>query len=135
MNERRFTLRDDAIRDNCTRFIGALNLGQLWDVTITQHKRNRSRAQNALYWMWLNVIGHELGYDKDDLHAVLAAKFLGYQPEPKVVLGIEVWTRQSTRTLAVAEFTQYLQAIERFAAGDLGIMLPHPADYAEAMGR
>lgn len=135
MSTRQFILREERIRENCLRVIGALNLDLPWAVVIRPYKKDRSLAQNRLYWDWLTLIGTETGYDKDDLHEALAEKFLPPVPV-RAVLGEIIHRRRSTTTLSVAEFTAYLVTIERFAASDLGIQLPRPEDmYHEAMGR
>lgn len=135
MKPRHFILRDPGVLQNCIRFLQALNPDVIWDVRIKPYKKDRTLAQNRIYWEWITIIGAETGYDKDDLHEALAGKFLA----PSIarnVLGEMVQRRASTAKLKVGEFTAYLEAIERFAAADLGIILPRPEDlYREAMGR
>lgn len=110
----------------------ALSPNRRWRIEIVQHRRNRSRAQNALYWMWLSLIGGELGYTKDEMHYVMAMKFLG--GDTLTVAGEEIVAPRSTTILKTDAFANYLNQIEFFATSELGIRLPRPDDlYWEAL--
>lgn len=87
-------------------------------IEIKRRRPKRKTDQNALYWTWLQVIGDELGYDRDELHNALRAKFLDRTTGP---FGIPVPV--STTSLTVGEFSEYLNKVERFAA-EYGIALP-----------
>ena len=113
--------------------ITLLNTEKVWDVSIKPYKPNRSRAQNRIYWSWLQIIGDHLGYPKDELHVVLAAKFLGIV-ETRCI-GEIITQPVSTSSLNVKGFAEYLNRIELFAGSELGITLPNQDDlYFEAMG-
>ncbi|HCW4261536.1 TPA: recombination protein NinB, partial [Acinetobacter baumannii] len=45
-------------------------------VTIKPDERNRSKAQNRLYWKWLHVIHKKTGNDEEQLHFEYKKKFL-----------------------------------------------------------
>lgn len=128
----KFIIKHDKIKQNAIRAIESLKNDIVWEVEIKQYKRNRSASQNSLYWQWITLIGHEIGYDKDEMHTIFAEKYL-----PPVIVeydGRTIQAVRSTKGLKVKEFSEYLEAIDRFAA-ELGIMLPHPADlYYDAMG-
>ena len=94
---------------------------QVIEVRIRKWRTKRSLQQNALYWMWLQVIAQDLGYDTEELHNSFRAMFL-VDREKKIPLV------RSTTTLNKMEFTQYLDKIER-EASQLGIVLPQPEEY------
>ena len=102
-------------------------------VTIKADKATRSDKQNRLYWEWVNLIGKELGYKKDETHVLLRDKFLGYN-EYKSKKGEDIRELRSTTKLNTTEFKDYLEQIDYLVA-DYGIVLPHPEDlYYAAMG-
>lgn len=101
-------------------------------IEITEDKDSRSVKQNKLYWEWVSVIGNELGYTKDETHAILRDKFLGYTETTTKFSVIK--ELRSTTKLKVKEFKDYLEQIDMFVS-EYGIMLPRPEDlYYESMG-
>ena len=101
-------------------------------IEITEDKDSRSTKQNKLYWEWVSVIGNELGYTKDETHAILRDKFLGYT-ETTTKLSV-IKELRSTTKLKVKEFKDYLEQIDMFIS-EYGIILPRPEDlYFESMG-
>ena len=101
-------------------------------IEIKQDKDNRSTKQNRLYWEWINVLGTETGYTKDEMHTILRDKFLGYN---EVTTKTEVIKElRSTTKLKVGEMKDYLEKIDIFAS-EYGIVLMRPDDlYYESMG-
>lgn len=101
-------------------------------IEITEDKDSRSVKQNRLYWEWVSVIGNELGYTKDETHAILRDKFLGYT-ETTTKFNV-IKELRSTTKLKVKEFKDYLEQIDMFIS-EYGIILPRPEDlYYESMG-
>lgn len=94
---------------------------QIIEIRIRKWRAKRSLQQNALYWMWLQIIAQDLGYDTEELHNSFRAMFL-VDRDKKIPLV------RSTTTLNKIEFTQYLDKIER-EASELGIVLPKPEEY------
>lgn len=91
---------------------------QVVEIRIRQWRSKRSLNQNNLYWMWLQIIAKELGYDTEELHNSFRALFLTDRSK-KIPLV------RSTAVLNKIEFSQYLEKIER-EANELGIVLPRP---------
>jgi hypothetical protein len=108
-------------------YINALPDGKHYDVTIAKHKDKRSISQHRLMWLWITCIADDTGGDKDQIHEELKAMFL-----PRVqVVGLygELHQRPvSTTALNKEQFTEYLQKVQVFAAAELGVSLPEPAD-------
>ena len=101
-------------------------------IEIKDDKESRSIKQNRLYWEWVSVIGGELGYTKDETHAILRDKFLGYT-ETTTKLSV-IKELRSTTKLKVGEFKDYLEQID-ILMSEYGIILPRPEDvYYESMG-
>jgi len=102
-------------------------------IEIKDDKDSRSVKQNRLYWEWINVIGNELGYTKDETHILFRDKFLGYN-ELTTKKGATIKELKSTTKLKVGEMKDYLEQIDIFVS-EYGIMLPRPEDlYLESMG-
>lgn len=126
-------IRDDYTRRLAIEHLERLDLKGPILMTVKPYKEKRSTSQNSLYWLWLGIIAKELGYSKDDMHAVMAHKFLS--PEIKEIMGEQIEIIKSTTKLNIHEFTEYLNEIEIFASGFLNIILPRPEDiYFQAMG-
>lgn len=125
-------IHNESDKDRAIKYIQALNIDKPWAVDIKLYKKNRSLSQNKLYWKWITRIGDSIGYERDELHAIIADKFL---PDEIVEYGgKQIKKDKSTSRLNTKEFTEYLEKIDRFAAAELGIVLPSPEDlYYEAM--
>ena len=88
----------------------------VYEITVKKWRKKRSLDQNALYWMWLQIIAKDLGYDTEELHSSFKSMFLTDRSK-KIPLV------RSTTVLNKLEFAQYLKSIER-QASELGIILP-----------
>jgi len=102
-------------------FLCLLKLDTPYEIIIRPYKNNRSNDQNALYWKWLEIIGKELGYTRDEMHELCRYKFLGMHS--KEIAGVKIEYLPSTTKLKVGEMSEYLESISRWTA-ELGIRLP-----------
>ena len=121
----RIIIRNEALRDRAHRFIDSLCLERPMVMEVFPLPNRRSLNQNALYWRWIDVLGGELGYDKEDMHEVLMRKLL----TPNIVVdldGVE-HEKYSTKRLTKEQMTEYMDGVTRVAA-EMGISLPHPED-------
>ena len=110
-----------------------LAIDKPWQVEIRPYKKNRSVAQNRLFWKYIGIVGDELGYDPQDCKEVICQKLLG--TECKVVMGETITVIKGTSKLNTKEFANFIEAIIRFAIADLGINLPTSDDlYFESQG-
>lgn len=126
-------INNEADKDRAVSHIKALNTGKPWSVEIKPYKKNRSLAQNKLFWRYMGIIGEEIGYDPQDCHDVICQKLLG--TEHKTVMGDVIIVIKGTKKLNVKEFAHFIEAIIRFAIADLGIYLPTNDDlYYESQG-
>lgn len=88
-------------------------------------RKNRSVAQNCLYWMNLLYISEETGISRYDLHEYFKNKYL--RCGIFFVFGVKLTKCRSTRDLNVAEFSEYLDSIKNDCL-DRGIVLPDAKD-------
>jgi len=126
MESKRFILRNEDVLANAQAFLSAVKIDdeQPMEVVVRKYKRNRSLEQNNTYWDWVDTIGKELGYPKDDMHEVLMRQFL--KPHILEIDGkqIEVY---STKRLNVREMSEYMERVDQLAA-EYGITLRRPED-------
>ncbi|HRI77264.1 MAG TPA: recombination protein NinB [Alphaproteobacteria bacterium] len=125
-----FILQDEMRRGNCLEYIRRIDLRRAHSVEIKQHRKNRSVAQNRLYWMWVNTLAETLGYEPDELHDHLKVRFIGVKEV--TVFGKAVSIPKSTTSLSTAAFTEYLNKVEALAR-ELKVILPYPDDLSYAM--
>ena len=121
---KRFIIRPETkpqMTTTVTGYLQLLNITEPIEVVIKPYKRNRSQEQNRLYWKWVDIIGKELGYEKDEMHDILVFKFLGMVD--KEIDGKKFEQLAETKKLKVGEMSDYLNSIERWV-GELGIRLP-----------
>lgn len=126
-------INNESDKDRAISHIKALNIDKPWSVDIKPYRKNRSLAQNKLMWLWFKVIGDDLGYTENEIYDIMADKFL---PDETIEYdGKQIKKNKSTSRLNTKEFTEYLEKIDRWAAGEMGIILPSPEDLIyEAMG-
>ena len=94
-----------------------------YEITVKKWRKKRSLDQNALYWVWLQVIAKDLGYDTEELHTSFKSMFLTDRSK-KIPLV------RSTTALNTLEFIQYLKKVEK-EADELGIILPHSESHID----
>ena len=87
---------------------------------IYEYKRNRSAEQNAYMWgVVYKLISDETGYTPDEVHQLMAERFLGYEKNGHTFV-------RSTTSLNTAEMEEYLSAVRMFASSDLHCYIPLP---------
>lgn len=102
-----------------------------YTVTIQRAHATRSLEQNSLYWVgFVQPLSEHTGYTRDEMHAYLKARFL--PAEKRRMKRLLLHNRQgdvideyeidlsTTTTLNRIDFSEYLKAIEVFAA-ELGV--------------
>jgi len=130
VNENNTFLGDVLIENEIIKEISS-DIKTTKEAVVTIQKSSRSDAQNRLYFYWVDILSKEVGYSKDEMHLVLADKFL-----PKIEFttkkGKKISQIPSTRKLNIDEFIDYICEIEMFS-GEWGIKLPHNQDYKIAV--
>jgi len=116
-------LRGQAQKDHALKSLMNIefNPDKLMELTIKPFKKNRSVAQNSLYWKWMMICADELGYTKEGMHQTfmreLLAPIIIDTPSGDVM-------EYSTRKLNVKEMATYMEQVS-FTAGEYGVKLPH----------
>jgi hypothetical protein len=105
--------------------------GKEIELVLRAPKSKRSIEANAYWWgVAVPMIAEDLGYDKhehDQVHYALVSKCFGVRQDPK--LG-EVPNKRSSQ-LTVGEFSELMEWAVRFAATELGIVVPLPGEATE----
>ena len=112
-------------RDRVLGYIKRLDLSKPYTVEIVQRKAVRTIDQNRLYWLWLTCIESETGNGRDDLHDYFKRKYI--LPHETEIFG-ERQLKYTTTDKDTAQFKEYLDKIQIFAATELAIKLPDPDD-------
>jgi len=98
--------------NNLISLIKELDLQSLWDVNIKPFKHTRSLDQNERYWKMITEIGNHIGYEKDEMHELMAYKFLS---EEKKIGNDDIVKIKSTSSLTTKEMSEYQDRIESWA--------------------
>ena len=85
---------------------------------IKKIRAKRTTNQNALYWIWLQEISNDTGYETEELHNTFRAMFLTDRSKKLPLV-------RSTTVLSTLEFMQYMEKI-KLEAISLGINLSEP---------
>ena len=127
MADYRIHTKEQAIR--IADLVRALSVdGKQWVVTIKKYQKQRSLPANNLYWKWLTIIGNELGSTKDEMHDIFREKFLPWEEIEKCGVKVKILTSTSAEGFSSVMMSEYMGQIDRFAAQELAIILPHPED-------
>jgi hypothetical protein len=128
---REFKLKDGGAWNAVVAFIKAnapffADKGEPLRLIVTAEERQRNAQQNKFYWgavlkqiseaAW--VEGKQ--YDKDTWHEFFARRF-GILDELTLPDGEIITRRKSTASMSVGEFSEYLDAVQSYAAGTLGV--------------
>ena len=133
-----------------TNYSQAIKEGKPLVIEIKPEAKDRSKAQNRLYWKWLHEIHRKTGNDEDQLHYEFKKKFLigilkrddkdyadmclaisalkQSESEQFEAIANGVIRETSTTRMNTAQFTEYLNLIEAFALKEFGLVLPVPDD-------
>lgn len=114
-------LSDEKRRAHAIKIISSLSLDELYAVTIEPYQPKRSSQANKRYWALLELYADKTGYESEELHEMLKAKFLA--PKQIEVGGDTAMIRPSTAKLNKAEFAEYSDKVERWGIQTLGCWL------------
>lgn len=114
--------KSDYQRDLFLKFVQQFADGQ-YRLEINQIKSKRTDQQNNYYWLYLNMVSEETGYTPEEVHEWAKGKFL--TSGIKEIFGDKVRTKNSTTSLSISGFIEYLLKIE----AETGIMLPDTTEF------
>lgn len=117
-------IHSEADRKNAIWHLGILDLKLgPYVFSLGKYEMKRRNQANNLYWKWLEIIGEDTGYSKDDMHVIMACKFLGFR---EIEYNGHLYNvPKSTQSLTTKEFSSYMDNIQQIASS-LGIQLPLP---------
>lgn len=96
---------------NLVSKLQSLDPTRRWKVEVKEWKTKRSHEQNSRYWKLITDLGKHLGYEAEAMHDIARFKFLRNAVE---IEGERLPLLRSTTKLTVSEFTDYMDAIERW---------------------
>jgi len=151
-----FVIRSRDVISRITAFLEAQPIEPILEVAVTLHHKDRTLAQNSLYWDWNTLISNEWGWTKKGVHKYFIKEHLvkiyerdevGYASmleavrkvnragakKEAMIMAKYVLDNTSTTSANVKQFTEYLKDIEKEMI-EKGFPLPHPGDYRSAMG-
>ena len=105
--------------------IKSLDFEKKWEITIKEHKLNRSQAQNRLLHKWVGIFADECGYDPKNMKHALKEEFL--EKIQFEMNGVIYERLPSTAELKVKPFANFLRDIE-VLANEYSLILPRPED-------
>lgn len=111
--------------DDKAKFLNELNKfheGTRIIVRVEEAKDVRTNQQNKLYWTWIDLIGSNLGYTKEETHNLVKYKFLLRE---EVIEGESNFYLKSTTTLSKSEFLKLTEDILYWANDTFNINLPN----------
>lgn len=117
---------------NRKTFVAALKRMRDGAVSITVERLHATRSLPQLRYYWgviVEAISDHTGYSPEEVHEILKAKFL---PKKLAVangngeIKGEFVIGGTTTTLNKIEFGEFCESIRRWAAEDLGVVIPDP---------
>lgn len=114
-------LADEKRRAHALKIISSLALDELWSVQIDKYQPKRSSQANKRYWALMQLYADKTGYEAEELHEMLKAKFLA--PKQIEVAGDTAMVRPSTAKLGSKVFAEYMDKVERWGIQTLGCWL------------
>ena len=90
--------------------------------TLKENKDYRTNSQNKLWWKYMQIMGDELGYSKDEFHDICKLKFLKRE---RYEDGIKVEYLKSMAQLTKKEFKKLVDDVIIWAAKTFSINLPN----------
>ena len=99
-------------KESIQKLFGELDPTKFYDVTLQEHKDSRSVQQNKMYWALITELGSFLGYNTEEMHQMMAYKYLSYKND---LMGEEVVVVPSTTKLNIKQFAEYYDKVCQFA--------------------
>lgn len=115
--------RIDMVVNRLSSMLNAWDGQKPVQITISEVREKRTLDQNALYWMWMDIIANYIGDSKEAVH-----QDMGYHFLPRIVSSQTGNSYPvSTTKLNTKEMSEYMEKVNALAAG-IGITLPLPED-------
>lgn len=92
-------------------------------IKIEKVKSIRSLQQNKYYWVLNKILSDEIGYDKNELHAIIKFKFLTKEMVDEQTGEIYNYVGE-THKLNKSEFSDFIAELQRWAIEKFNCYLP-----------
>ena len=115
------------INDTISLWLQTIPKGE-WSLRLEKIKKKRSLSQNALLWVWMEVLSKEWAeatdehYTKEQFKEMFARMFLPVTTPIGETIG------GSTSTLTTEQMTEFLTNVQVYAAQNWGITLLNAED-------
>ena len=96
--------------------------GKIIVLKIREVEIQRTIEQNSLYWVWIDILASELGYQKNEMNQLIKYKFL--KKDVVNEKGQKAVRLMSTTTLSKKEFSQLMENIYFWSNDTFNIVLP-----------
>ena len=103
-----------------------------FDIVIKSKVKSRSNQQSRYYWLCVSIVAGELGYSKNECHAIIGYKFLRKEKVNEKTGEVYEYI-ESTTKLSTTEFMNFMDEFVRWSAESLDIVLPLPNTQMELM--
>ena len=90
--------------------------------SISENKDYRTNSQNKLWWKYMEIMGLELGYTKNEMHDLAKLKFLQRE---RIEGGLKIKYLKSTTALTKKEFRELIDLVIIWAAQTFSVNLPN----------
>ena len=90
--------------------------------TLSENKDYRTNSQNKLWWRYMEILGLELGYTKNEMHDIAKLKFLERE---RIEDGLKIKYLKSTTALTKKEFRELIDLVIIWAAQTFSVNLPN----------
>lgn len=107
-----------------------MNLIDGQELLLTEIKETRTLQQNRYLWKVFQIIGDELGYDKDDMKELLLRELKHTRVTINKKTGEEITSVAYTHNLNKVEFSDLTERIIRWSA-EHGINILSPQEFFE----
>ena len=99
-------------------------------VTVEEYQRTRSLRQNAFYWsVCVHLVSEHTGYEPEEVHELAKKMFLPKRVTVRRKNGRlcgRFTIGGSTTNLKVDEMQEFIDRYKRWAAQELGVVIPDP---------
>ena len=116
----KYTLREQRHREALKLLIDTLDPSKLWDVEIKPHVKKRSLDQNSRVHKIIGLIAKETGNTHDAIWEIAKQEFV--VPEVVEING-RVYNIRTTKNKDTIDFSEFMEAVEAWAATEFGITL------------
>lgn len=118
-------ITDWILKSDLGPYIKKLKNG-VYDWEVKRWNKNRSSDQNAYYRFVLQLLSEHTGYEDDEMHEIVKAKFLTEKIKLRWDKRKNISIARSTTTLSTVEFEDLMTKIRQWGAIEFGMNIPKP---------